>query len=109
MTAMAHRRRAFASRLAAAVLILIFSGAAIVRAVNITRCEEAGKTLPNSTEVKAFVKCANPVRLLPSCCRHLLTLTKYYDCLTVPTFVERINRFLNGTTTVSNVQEDCVS
>ncbi|GLI65513.1 hypothetical protein VaNZ11_009064 [Volvox africanus] len=106
---MTARRRALASRLAAAVLILIFGGAAIVRAVNTTLCVEVGMTLPDNPEVKEFLKCANPVHILPSCCRHLLTLTKYYDCLTVPAFVDRINRFLNGKTTVNGVQQDCVS
>ncbi|GLI65512.1 hypothetical protein VaNZ11_009063 [Volvox africanus] len=104
------RRRAFASRLAAAVLILIFGGAAIVRGLDTTNCDQAGKTLPGNPHFKEFLACIHPPRLDASCCIHLPMATpNLYDCLTVPSFVAQVNQAVRGKTDATAIQRDCKS
>ncbi|GIL75855.1 hypothetical protein Vretimale_5565 [Volvox reticuliferus] len=104
------QRRASTLRLVAALLILILGGAAIVKAMDTSNCDQAGRTLPDNPHIKEFVACVNPARIDPSCCSHLPMATpNFYDCLTIPSFVAQVKQAVKGKTDVTAIRRDCKS
>ncbi|KXZ56313.1 hypothetical protein GPECTOR_1g276 [Gonium pectorale] len=103
---MANRRTVAAGVLAA--LLVIGLATQTAHAATIPKCEAVRDTIAGNPSAQAFKACAGKKPISVECCRNLLPLAEYQDCLAQPEYRSQVNGWLGGVTTVEEAQKACL-
>ncbi|KXZ56304.1 hypothetical protein GPECTOR_1g268 [Gonium pectorale] len=98
-------RRCIAAGVLALVLVALVADPA---SAAIPKCEAVRSTITKDPAVVAFKACAGKKPISVECCRNLIPLAQYYDCLNDPGYQKEVGDFLKGTTTLAEVQKACL-